>query len=400
MSDEPAMKLGKTVNDLLTRVLLSERRIDPYIRRPFDAVFQRPLVRMVQMLINWRRPDLELGIAEERTLPDEAEISEGIIAAMSQFMRTTYQPGAAERAGNTKTHGVIRGELTVLTDLPERLRVVIFAQPGRSYRTWVRFAGSGPLSTPDLDDTGSLSIGVKLMGVEGPKLLGDEQWTQDFTGISVPTMTTPDARTNLALQRRLGQGVPIFYFLDPRDSHLLDAIMQGLFARTHVNPLEVSYYSCVAYAFGDRQAIHYQFKPRSRERTPFPRRPSPNYLREAMAATLSRHDVELDVLVQFQVDAHRMPIEDASVEWPERLSPFVPVARLRLPAQSFTSPEQLAFACNLSFNPWHSIAAHRPLGNQNRARKTIYLELSKLRQAMNGDQRIEPTGDEVFPQAS
>ena len=94
-----------------------------------------------------------------------------------------------------------------------------------------------------------------------------------------------------------------------------------------------------------------------------------------------------------------MPIEDASVVWPEKLSPFVTVARLRLPAQEFDSVEQLAFADNLSFNPWHSLAAHRPLGNQNRARKALYRELSRLRQAMNGVPHVEPTGDEVFPPA-
>jgi hypothetical protein len=92
-----------------------------------------------------------------------------------------------------------------------------------------------------------------------------------------------------------------------------------------------------------------------------------------------------------------MPIENASVEWPERLSPFVPVAKIRIPQQSFTSPEQLAFARRLSFNPWHSIPEHRPLGNQNRARRLIYSELSRLRQSMNHEPHTEPNGSENFP---
>ena len=49
-----------------------------------------------------------------------------------------------------------------------------------------------------------------------------------------------------------------------------------------------------------------------------------------MARALSRQDVELDFMVQVQTDPHRMPIEDAGVRWPERLSPFVPVATLRV----------------------------------------------------------------------
>jgi hypothetical protein len=115
-----------------------------------------------------------------------------------------------------------------------------------------------------------------------------------------------------------------------------------------------------------------------------------------MARTLRQQPWSFDFLVQLQSDPRRMPIEDASVQWPERLSPYVPVATLRLPVQRFDSPRQLAFAGNLSYNPWHSLPEHRPLGNQNRTRRWIYEELSKLRQSMNGEARFEPAGDEVF----
>jgi hypothetical protein len=49
-------------------------------------------------------------------------------------------------------------------------------------------------------------------------------------------------------------------------------------------------------------------------------------------------------MVQVQTDPHLMPIENACVHWPEHLSPYVPVARLQLPAQTFDSDAQLAFA--------------------------------------------------------
>ena len=84
------------------------------------------------------------------------------------------------------------------------------------------------------------------------------------------------------------------------------------------------------------------------------------------------------------------------MRWSETESVPVAVAELVLPPQRFDSAAQLAFAGNLSYNPWHSLPAHRPLGNQNRARRTIYLELSKLRQRMDGEARIEPTGEETF----
>jgi len=248
-----------------------------------------------------------------------------------------------------------------------------------------------------MHDNGLMSVGIKLMGVEGPKLLDDEKYTQDFLGLSSPTFTTPDVIENVKLQRRLVQGLPGFYFLDPRDSHYLDAIMQGLYSRANSSPLEATYWSTVPYLMGEGQAMRFSLHPRSGDRTPIPKRPAPNYLRHAMARTLAVRPVEFDFRIQLQTDPHRMPIESASVIWPERLSKPVTTARLHLPVQVLHSPEQLAFARSLSFQPWHCIPDHRPLGSQNRARKAIYYELSKLRQEHNGDPRVEPDGSERFP---
>ena len=128
-----------------------------------------------------------------------------------------------------------------------------------------------------------------------------------------------------------------------------------------------------------------------------PRRPPDNYLRQAMVETLAKQDVEFDIKLQLQTDPFLMPIENAAVMWPPKLSPRVPAAVLRIPKQTFDSPEQLAFGRVLSYNPWHCIPEHRPLGNVSRARKRMYYELSRLRQTMNSVPHYEPTGDEVFP---
>jgi hypothetical protein len=116
-----------------------------------------------------------------------------------------------------------------------------------------------------------------------------------------------------------------------------------------------------------------------------------------MVATLNERDVEFDILLQLQTDPFLMPIENNAVLWPTKLSPRVPAAVLRIPKQRFDSPEQLAFARVLSYNPWHCVPEHRPLGNQSRARKRMYSELSRFRQSMNGVEHHEPTGDEHFP---
>jgi len=74
-----------------------------------------------------------------------------------------------------------------------------------------------------------------------------------------------------------------------------------------------------------------------------------------------------------------MPIEDASRRWDERESPFMKVATLHLPTQSFRTPERELLAEVLSFSPGHAWAEHAPLGGLNRARIKIYQALSKFR---------------------
>lgn len=175
--------------------------------------------------------------------------------------------------------------------------------------------------------------------------------------------------------------------------------MQGLWTKTQSSPFEAPYFSCVPYLLGEGQAMQYSFWPKTTKRTPIPRlplRPPDDYLRAAMVATLGAGDVELDVRLQLQTDPHLMPIENAGVLWPERLSPRVSAATLRIARQKFDSAAQLDFARRLSYNAWHSIAEHRPLGNQSRARRRMYLALSTLRHEMNSVPHFEPTGDEVF----
>jgi hypothetical protein len=46
-----------------------------------------------------------------------------------------------------------------------------------------------------------------------------------------------------------------------------------------------------------------------------------------------------------------MPVEDVTVEWPEQLSPFVTVAKLRFPQQDISGDDNLEKMDALSFIP-------------------------------------------------
>jgi hypothetical protein len=376
-----------------------ERRFDPFFRPAFDALFRQFLTNLTTGLINLQRQDEGMKLAEERIQPDEEAHLNDIIATMGNQMRRLWKPGDFQRGGNTKTQGIVRGEFIVRDDVPAHMRRGIFAKP-HTYKAWVRFSGPGPYITPDIDDVGFMSISLKLMGVPGPKLLDDEKFTQDMFGVSPPTFVTRDTKANAHLQYWSYKNAQLFHFLNFTQPHVLDLVMQSLWIKTQTSPLESDYFSCVPYLLGEGQAMQYSVRSRLTTRTRVPRlplRPPDNYLREAMIATLARQDVEFDVLLQVQTDPYLMPIEDNGVFWPTRLSPRVPAAVLRIPRQKFDSPEQFEFARILSYNPWHCIAEHRPLGNQSRARLRLYKELSTLRQSMNRVDHYEPTGDETFP---
>jgi len=393
-----ASKLERAVHGFLEEVTHIERRFEPWFRPQLNALLREPSAWLIQALINFKRRDEGLALAEERPLPGEEAALDSVIATMGAYMRRHYHPGEYQRAGNTKTHGVVRGEFIVRGDLPAHLRRGVFASP-RTFRAWVRFSGPGPDSPADSDDVGFVSCAIKLMGVPGPKLLDDETSTQDFLSVCTPTFVTPDIVANAELQKQILRGTPVFYFFRPGAMHVLDFLMQSLWNETQTSPLEAQYWSTVPYLLGEGQAMLYSVRPRSRRRSKIPNlpfRPPDHYLRDAMVATLARRDVEFDFLMQVQTHPHRMPIENAAVRWPARRSPWVPVATLRIPRQRFDSQEQFAFAHNLSYNPWHCIPDHRPLGNQSRARRRMYWELSRLRQEMNGTPHVEPTGDERF----
>ena len=399
---QPKANTGSTflnwLSDTSTAFVHLERRFDPFYRPAFDALLRDPIARLATALINRKRPNEGLQIAEERPIPDEEAWVDSIITSFEKQMRLLWKPGGFERGGNTKTHGIVRAEFIVHDNLPAELRHGIYAQP-RSYRAWVRFSGPGPYITPDIDDVGFMSMSIKLMGVPGPKLMEEEKFTQDMTGVSTPTFVTPDVNANAQLQIESLKNAQIFYFLNFHRSHVLDLIMQSLWIKTQSSPLEAPYFSCVPYLLGEGQAMQYSMWPKSSKRARIPRlpfRPPDDYLRNAMAATLGEEDAEFDIRLQLQTDPHLMPIENNAVLWPEKLSPRISAATLHIPRQQFNSPAQINFEKRLSYNPWHCIAEHRPLGNQSRARRRMYFVLSALRHTMNNVPHYEPTGDEVF----
>ena len=335
-------------------------------------------------------------LAKEYPSPNEAELIEKLLAIRRK--RVKQGPaGSFVRESHPKHHGCVRAELIVEPDLPDDLRVGVFAT-ATTYPAFIRFSNASSLQrngTFRADRKHDVrGMAIKLMGVEGEKLLADEknETTQDFLLISTDALIANDLASFVKL---LGEPSPLtllWFFFNPFNPHLRELGIGLRSVKRHANPLDIEYFSVVPFLFGDR-AVKFRARPVVDVPGKIPRRPAADFLREAMQQRLAGGEARFDFMVQVQTDPYQMPVEDPSIVWDERASPYRKVATIRIPSQRFDSPEQMAFCENLSFTPWHSLPEHRPLGGLNRARKVVYEALSKLRHQLNDVERQEPGAD-------
>jgi hypothetical protein len=101
---------------------------------------------------------------------------------------------------------------------------------------------------------------------------------------------------------------------------------------------------------------------------------------------MQRHgDLQFDFMVQVRGADTDLGVENASSVWNEADYPFVSVAKITIyaPQPDVDNAEHMAHCEKLAFNPWHSLAAHQPIGSINRLRKAVYPASAEHRLAHN-----------------
>jgi catalase len=165
-------------------------------------------------------------------------------------------------------------------------------------------------------------------------------------------------------------------------------LAKGTLKKAPRSLLNTEFYSVSAFKLGSQENVKYSVRPCTEERAARVDRSKPNFLREEMQKRLASGSACFDFMVQLQVPGKNMPVEDTTVKWSEKDSPFIPVGRIDIPKQEFEANNDLAE--NMSFNPWHSLPEHKPIGVMNRIRKAVYLGVSRYRRDMNGVALCEP----------
>jgi hypothetical protein len=352
----------------------------------------------------------------ERVPDDEAETSRELVEAMREILETTYADyGHAVRSVHAKSHGLLRGELRVLDGLPPELAQGAFARPA-VLPVALRFS-TNPGDVLDDNVSTPRGLAIKIVGVEGERLPGSEgQVTQDFVMENTPTFGAATPKQFLSTIKLLAKTTD----KAPGLKKALAALLRGTEAalealggesstlktlgghpQTHI--LGETFYSVAPFLYGPYFA-KLAVVPVSPELTaltdaPLDLKGRPDGLREAVNGFFAGTGGTWEVRIQLATDLHKMPIEDASVRWPEDDSPFLTVALLQVGAQpAWNAERSRQMDDGMAFSPWHGLAAHRPLGGIMRVRKPAYEMSSGFRASHNGCPLHEPRTRQELPQ--
>ena len=311
-------------------------------------------------------------IKRDTVSPDEAALTSEFIEFLKDASRKRYPSGTMKRFNQGRQTAFVQAEFTVPEGLPEAHRVGLFAAP-RTYEAWIRFANAGSDSDKDRDIRG---MSIQIMNVPGENLTPGAS-TQDFVLNSHPVMIAGTTRDFLELLRanEAGGVRRIVYFV----THLNSARIGAAARQNPSCHLDIQYWSTTPYQFGPNRVVKYAVRPTSRRTSTKPATLTDTYLTDAMRAHLDQEEATFDFLVQFHVDDQRTPIEDASVEWQSRDSPYHRVGTIRIPRQPFEDAERVNRGERMVFNPFHSLVPHAPLGGMNRARREIYRAMAEFR---------------------
>jgi hypothetical protein len=315
----------------------------------------------------------ETGEWRESIPPGESERFEALARALV---------GEGKRDARTlhrKALVVLHGRFEVDPATPAALKHGLCARPG-SHEAWVRFSSGAPRAQSDrtADVRG---FAVKIMGVDGPKVIPglEAATTQDF--VTIPSrafaFNDPESFVAVVLAAPRGAGA-VFSALRKHYGFFgtlrkLPALRRSQDASTR-SLAERTFHSALPLRWGPH-AVKVRFRP-----TDVPP-PVPGggagdtVLSDEIRARAKAHPLAFVLEVQRFVDEARTPIEDPTVDWSDDVSPWSPVGRLAIPAQDAGSAGGRAlaeYAERLSFDPWHALVEHRPLGAIMRARGAAY----------------------------
>lgn len=291
------------------------------------------------------------------------------VLRMQQTIAAQHGAGNPRRVFHAKSHGCLKGKLTLLDNRPEQTRYGLFGSNGKSsYNVLARFSSGVGHDQHDLKfDVKGLAL--KIFGVmdgeprqpqtvdwlmtNSPNPFGRDQ--EEFVQFGEVNVDKGFLRKNLLgflLRHRR-----VFSLLSKAAWPICSLVRQ-------------QYWSGHAYLLGQHQAMKFNVRPTSTARWGRPAGGSifqRDYLWKDLLARVTKGPLRFIFSIQLEKDPPSTPIEDSLIEWTEEVSPSIPVAELVLAQQS-----EVYDCSKLRFTPGRYIPDHRPLGNMGRGRIFTY----------------------------
>jgi hypothetical protein len=344
--------------------------------------------------------------------PDEKETVQSLNDTFDTILeRTAEDYGHAVRSVHAKAHGILKGELTVDAGLPHELAQGLFATPG-THRVYMRLSTNAGDILPDAISL-PRGLAIKVLDVDGERLPDAEGRTQDFVMVNGTTFQAKTADKFLSNLKLLAgttdriEGTKKVMSAALRGvRHALEAVglespaVNSLGGAPNVEPLGETYYSVTPFRYGEYIA-KFSVRPVSPALTALTGQEidvdgRDNAIREEVQQEMRGIDGQWEVRVQLCRDLDRQPVEDPTVEWDEAEAPFQRVGTIRVFAQDSWAADQVDLVDErMRFSIWTGLAAHRPLGNINRARREPYRHSADFRARVNGCPYHEPAAAEA-----
>ncbi len=319
----------------------------------------------------------------EQIAPDEAERYARYaqqFTAMQQRKSAKYGNG---RGLHRKQILGLPAKFEVLSGLPEYAQTGLFAQAGE-YDVLVRLSNGGSDvrrdSVPDIR-----GFSFKVLGVKGASALGGETLAQDFLLINREVFGMKGSEDFAGLVAALEQGPSglLKHFI--RKHGLFGGFrrlkaLQGSMSKPFYGFAAHTFFSSAPIACG-KYAVRVRLQPDASNGAPAA---SSEDWTADIISRLEKSPLSYTLQLQFFVNEKQTPIEDGSVNWEESVAPYINVGRLTLPALSEWSAQKDELQKTIEngiFDPWCALEEHRPLGDIMRARKVVYYESQKNRNA-------------------
>jgi hypothetical protein len=328
---------------------------------------------------NWR--EVYWGGSAEAERVHFEKLAVGILEVQARVKKRSGA-GDINRAFHAKAIvATANAELRFSRELAPEFRVK-FADVGAAFPVTVRISNaSGAIQSDKQRDLRGIALRVKVSDQEYHDLL--------MTNFSVPHAR--DAKQFVAFAKAMSGSrilgiLKLFGSVGPFEAARMLRNVSKASKRPVSSVALESYWSRGAMLWGGAGPVRYFLRPVQGAQ---PANPTvagdSNHLRSEIGSRLLNGDVVFDLCVQRYLDEKRTPIENASTEWKESDSPAICVAQVVIPKQDIHATEAVETARAIdamAFNPWQTTDEFRPLGNINRARKTVYEASAAHRQSL------------------